>query len=135
MSFDQALEHCRAFVNKSRGQLADRREAWRKMEEHYRGCDLPLPPTPLFEETEGILDCMELLLAVAHQPVPGGVVEVGGESPTHGYEARLRERFHEARKVLETIAAWPPSAITSWRTDCEDMRALAAKALRQIEEP
>lgn len=40
----------------------------------------------LLQHNDPIAEAVWFLLAVAHQPVPGGVVEVGGESPRHQYE-------------------------------------------------
>jgi hypothetical protein len=61
MNFDQALEHCRAFVTKSRKTLAERREEWRNLNPISRLTSHG-DKEPLFDETEGIIDCLEFLL-------------------------------------------------------------------------
>lgn len=73
-----------------------------------------------------LLDAVWFLLAVAHQPVPGGVVEIGGSSPAHKYTplSALRgtlsgealEELRALRELEQVIRSNNPTAGTMART-------------------
>lgn len=85
-------------------------------------------------ELEQLVTAVWFLLAVAHQPVPGGVVEVGGSSPAHEYtgsalEAELATGELTALRELEqTIRGNNPTAGTMARVALNNLDALREKA-------
>lgn len=48
-------------------------------------------------ETRNVRDAVRFLLTIAHQPVPGGVVDIGGESPHE--EDGVARRIHQAMRA------------------------------------
>jgi len=105
------------------GSLDFELEKHRKAIESITGnCQPPSEMTLTPRESSRLVQAVQFLLAVAHQPVPGGVVEVGGSSPAHEYTVSTLDATKRAlgelemlRELERVVRAWDPGTKTKMR--------------------